>query len=390
MDMVKNEMAKLVARDGNVCDYLGSSVAISSNGRTIVAGADGDTNEKGNGAGSVYIFTRKASLRPMSELAKLVARDGSDNDNFGSSVAISSDGGTVAVAARNGGKGTVYIFSQDEGVWTEKAKLVASDGTALSYFGRSIAVSSDGGTVIVGAFLDTNEKGNGAGSVYIFSQDEGVWTEKAKLLASDGRTYDQFGSSVAISSDGGTVAVGANDADGGKGSVYIFSQDEGVWVEKAKLVASDGTARSYFGTSVAVSSDGKTVAVGAYRQDASGSVYIFSQDEGVWTEQAKLVASDGRTDDYFGSSVAISGNGKIIVAGAHQNSEKGNGAGSAYIFTHNGDRWAGQVKLLAGGGGTGDNFGSSVAISSNGRTIVAGARNSDRGTGAVLLFDTSN
>ena len=196
-------------------------------------------------------------------------------------------------------------------------KLTASDGANFDYFGISVAISGD--TALVGASSD-DDNGTDSGSAYIYQRDgDGNWSEVAKLTASDGEEYDRFGTSVALS--GNTALVGAylsDDNNTDSGSAYIYQrQADGSWSEVAKLIASDGAEEDRFGHSVAIS--GNTALVGASSDhdngDDSGSAYIYQrQINGSWSEVAKLTASDAATYDYFGLSVALSG--EIALVGA--------------------------------------------------------------------------
>ena len=253
------------------------------------------------------------------------------------------------------------------------------DGVEGDKFGYAVAVEGD--IAVIGAYEDD---GNGAdsGAAYVFTRVEGVWTQAAKLTASDGAAYDNFGISAAVDDD--TVVVGAPGNDGAgadSGSVYVFVKPTGGWAtstETAKLTASDGAALDYFGYSVAV--DGDTVLVGAYQDDDdendsedSGSAYVFTKpnSSGGWadwdpmadTETAKLTASDGADDDWFGVSVALDGNTAVI--GAPGDDDKGIDSGSAYVFVKPSGAWADgneTGKLTASGGAAQDNFGYSVAV----------------------------
>jgi len=280
------------------------------------------------------------------QLAKLTAKDGTWNDYFGYSVAV-SDGIAVVGAYLDDdagdNSGSAYVFemsdSSDETSWTQVAKLTAADAFTGDYFGRSIAISD--GTIVVGAYRDS-DKGSNSGSAYVFeksdSSDETSWTQVAKLTADDGAASDYFGVAVAISD--GTIVVGAHQDDdkgSGSGSAYVFeksdSSDATSWTQVAKLTAADGAASDYFGRSIAIS-DG-TIVVGAYLDDdkgsGSGSAYVFeksdSSDETSWTQVAKLTADDGAVSDRFGYSVAISDG--IAVVGAYYDISY---RGSAYIF----------------------------------------------------------
>ncbi len=217
----------------------------------------------------------------------------------------------------------MYIYRFDGTAWIE-TKLIASDGGTYDHFGRSVAVSGD--TVVVGALWD-DDNGTDTGSAYIYRFDGTAWIE-TKLTANDGTSYDYFGASVAA--DGDSVVVGAYGDNTRTGSGYIYRFDGSTWNE-TKLIASDGTAGDYFGASVAVSGD--TIVVGAYLESVhgidSGSAYIYRFDGTAWVE-TKFYGSDLSWDDHFGVSVAADVD-KVVV-GSHNDFEYGSRSGSAYIY----------------------------------------------------------
>jgi len=367
---------KLTASDGTESDNFGSSVAIFGN--TAIVGASADSRLPFI-SGSAYLFDTTTGT----QTAKLTASDGTEGDSFGGSVAIS--GNTAIVGARFhdenipfnglGSRGSAYLFDTTTG--TQTAKLTASDGAATDLFGGSVAIS--GNTAIVGAHLD-DDNGNSSGSAYLFDTTTG--TQTAKLTASDGAAGDRFGRSVAMF--GNTVIVGARqDADNGlfSGSAYLFNTTTGTQI--AKLTASDGTEGDIFGSSVAIF--GNTAIVGAAGDDdngeRSGSAYLFDTTTG--TQIAKLTASDGAASDLFGRSVAIFGNTAIV--GAWRDDDNGRDSGSVYLFnTTTGTQIA---KLTASDGTEGDIFGSSVAIFGN-TAIVGAAGDDDNGerSGSAYVF----
>ncbi|MDG2423973.1 MAG: FG-GAP repeat protein, partial [Phycisphaerales bacterium] len=326
------EQQKLTASDAAAEDYFGDSVAIS--GDTALMGAYGD-DDNGTDSGSAYIYQWQAD--GSSNSSKLTASDGAAYDDFGKSVAISGDTALVGAPfnTENGfGSGSVYIYQrQAGGSWSEIQKLTASDGVANNLFGYSVAISGD--TALVGSHGD-DDNGSGSGSAYIYQrQADGSWSQSAKLTASDAAASDYFGYSVAISGEIALVGVGYDDDNGyNSGSAYIYQrQADGSWSQSAKLTASDGAAEDYFGDSVAIS--GEIALVGAYEDDdnggGSGSAYVYQrQADGSWSQSAKLTASDGAEEDYFGYSVAISG--EIALVGAFEDDDNGTDSGSAYIY----------------------------------------------------------
>jgi len=269
--------------------------------------------------------------------------------------------------------------------WLERQKLLASDGAANNRFGYSVSISGD--YAIVGAVYD-DDKGSNSGSAYIFKRDGTAWVQQQKLLASDGAASDYFGYSVSISGDLAIVgAFGDDDKGIDSGSAYIFKRDGTGWSQQTKLLASDGAANDWFGYSVSISGD--LAIVGAHRDDDkennSGSAYIFKRDGTAWVQQQKLTASDGAARDWFGWSVSISGD-KIIV-GAYGDDDKGAKSGSAYIFRWDGTSWSQQQKLLPLDGAAEDYFGCSVSISGD-LAIVGAEGDDDEGSdsGSAYIF----
>ena len=341
---------------------------------------------------------------PTEQSAKLIPADGDSGDNFGISVGVSGDGSTAIIGAirdedSNGVEvGSAYVFSRPGGGW--QIKLAATDGDNVDRFGSSVGVSDDGTTAIIGADFDEDPNGTGAGSAYLFRRGDGSWQERAKLAASDGDSDDNFGDSVGISGDGNTVVVGASqdeDPNGtGAGSAYVFRRINGSWQERAKLAASDGDSDDNFGSSISISGDGNTVVIGAdFGRDIDagevGSVYVFTQAGGNWQQQAKLAASDGDNGDRFGSSVDVSSDGTTAIIGADFDEDpNGRAAGSTYAFTRMSGGWQEQAKLAAGDGNSGDRFGSSVGVSNDGNTAVIGAFGDEnpngRAAGSAYVF----
>ena len=377
-DTARATEVKITASDGAADDWFGYSVAIS--GDYAVVGAGGDDAD----SGSAYIFKRDAT--EWTEQAKITASDGAASDHFGYSVAISGDYAIVGSHEDNAAgmdSGSAYIFKRDATEWTEQTKITASDGAASDHFGYSVAISGD--YAIVGAYLD-DDAGMDSGSAYIFKHDGTTWTEQAKITASDYAAIDYFGYSVAISGDYAVVGShGDNAAGTDSGSAYIFKRDGTEWTQEAKITASDGAAYDEFGYSVAISRDYVVMGAGGDGA-ASGSAYIFKRDATEWTEQDKITASDGAADDRFGYSVAISGD--YAVVGAYFDDDAGTDSGSSYVFKYNGTVWAEQAKITASDDAIYDYFGYSVAISGD-YAVVGAYGDDDAGSdsGSAYIYD---
>ena len=347
-----NQSAKLIASDGVAGDWLGWSVSIS--GDTIVVGASKATIGGQPRCGVAYVFVKPSGgwTGNLNQDAKLVANVIAE-DRFGWSVSISGD--TVVVGAiyqwiKYGGEGAAYVFVKPVAGWlgtlNPTAMLLGSDASNSAYFGGSVSINGD--TIVVGA--DNTGLPDGTirkGAAYVFIKPGANWSgtllESAKLIASDGAPGNHFGNSVALNGD--TVIVGAMDVkvgDNAIGAAYVFVKPGSGWFgtlpQSAKLIRSNYTGLVFkLGYSVAISGD--VVVVGSWDSVSpnwdQGAAYVYIKPGGGWagdlTQSAKLVASDGAAHDYFGYSVAISGD--TVVVGAYKDDIGSNvDQGSAYVF----------------------------------------------------------
>ncbi|MCD4829204.1 MAG: T9SS type A sorting domain-containing protein [Candidatus Cloacimonetes bacterium] len=269
--------------------------------------------------------------------------------------------------------------------WEQAYKALADDGVAGDNFGVSVSISGD--YAIVGAH-DDDDNADNSGSAYIFHRSGTVWSQQAKLTAADGDAMDSFGYSVSISGDYAVVGAFGDDDNGNlSGSAYIFHRSETDWSQQAKLTASDGATDDNFGYSVSIS--GEYAIIGAFFNEAngvrSGSSYIFYRNETVWTQAGKLAPEDGNHGDNFGYSVSISGDDAI--AGAWGDDVNGDFSGSAYMFHRSGTVWTQQTQLTAADGAAYDMFGHSVSISGDDAIVGAfGDEDNDVISGSSYVF----
>ena len=353
------------------------------------------------GISPLTTLTSGGTLAGWDAGTKIMASDLQASDQFGGSVSMSSDGTKVIVGVKYedtgaSNAGSAYIFALSGGSWSQEAKIQASDPEASDYFGYSVSMSGDGTKVIVGAYGE-DTGGSQAGAAYIFALSGGSWSQQQKIQASDAQTSDLFGYGVSMSSDGTKVLVGARNEDTGAsnaGSAYIFALSGGSWSQEAKIQASDKQAGDDFGQSVAMNSDGTKVLVGAYYEDTGGSnagaAYIFALSGGSWSQEAKIQASDPEASDNFGYSVSMSGDGTKVLVGARGEDTGGTNAGKAYIYTYSSGSWGSELMFQSSDIQVDDNFGQSVAMSSDGTKVVVGAYAEDTGAtnaGAAYIFD---
>jgi hypothetical protein len=321
------------------------------------------------------------------------------------------------------GSGAVYVYTRDGlGAWSQQAYVKASNTGAGDQFGYSVALSEDGSTLAVGAngedsnALDVggdqaDDSAQGAGAVYVYARDGlGVWSQQAYVKASNTGPGDEFGRSVVLSGDGDTLAVSApfedsnatgvdgdqgNDLASNTGALYVFERDPmGQWSQQAYVKASIVSWR--LGSDLALSADGDTLAaVSPYENVATGAAYVFVRDvSGQWSQQARLLASNATFADYFGWSVALSGDGDTLAVGAWWEDSSATGidgnqadnsapnSGAAYVFVRDAsDQWSQQAYVKASNTEASDSFGVSLALDGSGDVLVVGALS--EGSGAV-------
>lgn len=375
------KQAKLFASDGAGSEQFGGLVSLS--GDTALIGVSNDSTAAGTKAGSAYVFTRTGTT--WTKQATLIASDGAMNDNFGCSVSIYGDTALIGAyhdgTAAGAAAGSAYVITRSGSSWTQQAKLTALDGAVSDKFGYSVSISGD--TALIGVIQDDNAAGVATGCAYVFSRSGAVWSSQAKLTASDGASNDNFGCSVSISEDTALVGSDQDDTPAGSdaGSAYVFTRSGTSWTQQAKLIASDGAVTDYFGRSVSVYGD--TALVGAPNDNTTvgtdtGSAYVFTRSGTSWTQQAQLAASDAGASDYFGCSVSLFGDTALI--GAYQDDIATIAdAGSAYVFIRSGSSWSQQTKLTASDRAVYDYFGRSVSLS--GDTALVGADQDDIAAG---------
>jgi hypothetical protein len=332
-----------------------------------------------------------ASGSMLSTIGRIEAQNAAANAHFGAAVAVSGDGGTMAVGAPRQSSGSsgvnpvesgtaaidsgaVYVFDRGSG-WAQAAFLKASAAEPGAGFGWSVALSADGRTLAVGApFADSK-----VGAAYVFIRDGGGWVEEARLTASDAQPSQNLGSSVSLSSDGSTLAAGAPGDAGGAGAVHLFLRGDGGWVENAHLTAPGARQGDNLGWSVSLSGDGSAIAVGApHAESDAGAVHVFSRGETGWAEGTSPLPA-GLAGYRLGYSVSLSADGSGLAAGA----PGADSQGAVCVSSRSGADWASPSCLAAPSPGVGDRFGIAVASSADGSTLAVGADEEDGGAPGV-------
>lgn len=360
----------LTSTDAAVGDHFGEAVALSGDGSTMVIGA----RLKDGGIGTVYIFERQpVSWAQVLEIPNPIGTAG----NFGARVAISEDQSTIVVAANIGAGGlpTVYIYQYVPS--TNQATLLQTiQGAAGSLFNIGIDVSATGEYIVISdanaspqAFVYVRQNSNCAlGS---------TWTLQQILT-----TQAAGGSTVAISADGTVIAIGvpSTSVPLNEGIVYLYTRQNSTWVLRQTVVASDIVAGDLFGRSVALSSNGKYLLVGATNKAPSGKAYEFVLRGPTWLQENTFLPTGPATA--FGSSIGISGDGTVALFGAGAVSN----IGSAYIDFRSPDNIWKQPFTFVGHAANAA-FGYAVALSADGAFAAVGAPDLNSGTpGTVSMF----
>lgn len=390
--------------------------------------------------------------------AFMKAPNAEEFDEFGSDIALSGDGSTLAIAVRGEdgastgidgdqssnaaeAAGAVFVYARAGDSWTLEAYVKSSNASTRDAFGRAIVLSTDGSVLAVGADNeDSNSPGvNGdqsnndapqSGAVYIFRRDSGAWAQEAYVKASNpsrtmeggsfGSDGDYFGEKLALSGDGNTLAVSAtcedSDASGiggddtnddlrNSGAVFVFAFDGTGWAQDAYIKASNPGELDLFGQSVALSNDGRTLAVGVPMEDSdgrgvdpvsrnegalsSGAVYVFRRADLGWTEEAFVKASNSDAGDRFGQDVDLSADGDILIVGAPGEASAASGvggdeednsvfeAGAVYLFARAGTTWFQTDYVKAAHPSANAKFGFTVSLADIPTALAVAAVNED-------------
>jgi hypothetical protein len=381
---------KLLASDAVGNASQGSSVAISADGNTAIVGGPGDNAS----IGAAWIWVRNNGVWTQ-QGTKLLGADAdariSGSPAQGTSVAISADGNTAVVGGPkdNVNAGAVWVWTRSGAVWSQQgSKLVGSGAAGIASQGFSVALSSDGNTLIVGGVDDADS----VGAVWVWTRTAGVWTQQGDKLVGSGASGTgkcKQGWSVALASDGNTAIVGCPIDDAAAGAAWVWTRNAGVWTQQGpKLTDSDFVRPAQQGASVSLSGDGNTAIVGAFTDNNFvGAARVWARTSGTWTQQAKLVGSGAVANSAQGRSVSLSATGDTAIVGGPSDTS---GTGATWVWTRSGGTWRQRGAKLVGSGTprpfTSPRQGDAVALSGDGRTVIVGGPTDDFGAGGVWIF----
>lgn len=327
------------------------------------------------------------------------ATGNSSDDAFGQTVALSSNGNTLAVSAvydDDGGSnsGSVFVYSISGSTMTQTGSTITGDG-AGDQSGMSLGINSDGDIVAIGSNLADSPSRNWAstGHIRAFEYSSSSWSQLGSAIEGD-LYFDQF-ASVAINSDGTRVAGSSWKHDDEWGHVKVFDYDTSTnsWSQLGSDL--DGDEQQNLGMSVAINSNGNRVASGApyydtdYTNSEAGTVKVWDWDGSQWSQVGSDIDGDV-ADDLFGYSVALSANGSRLAIGAPKHDTNG----SVKVFEYSDGSWTQLGSDIDGTGSSsasvGSDFGWKVDLNATGSRLAVGAPNDASGTtrsGSVSLYD---
>lgn len=447
---LESAMGLIKADPAVTASSFGEAVALSRDGRVLAVGAIDESVDATSGMGAPFVGAvhvyEKPGAGPWVFRTRLLAPFPDDDDRFGRALALSADGSVLAVGslamdalgtadsgANNAGSNTggVHVFKRLGNTWPVAAFVQGSGASNGDWFGASVDLSDDGQTLAVGApqlgkaFADPTRDGK----AFVFHDLGNNWTEQTVLRDDNLTSGNAFGSSVALSADGNTLAVGdprdkaqgtgvhaAPLTDAGalyRGAVHLFARAGNAWARTSFVKAPRDVGNAQFGRSVDLDATARTLLVGAPEADLdpadlldntnyskSGAAFVLVAEPAGWSFAAMLRAPAPVANDLFGTVVALSGDGRTAAAGAFLQDDVGVGVGgpgtgltssefgAAYAFMATRGSWGPAVVLKPSDavGAQGTWHGRSVALSGDGRTLAVGASSHD-GNAAGIQTD---
>ena len=390
------ETKTLSPTDSKANDRFGSSVSLHGN-IAVIGAEDQDSDSPSSStitkSGAAYIFEKQNG--DWVEIQKIVASDRDQESSFGYSVSVENNNILVGDNAKNSNTGSAYLFQKDEslGTWNETQVLNANVSSTGDEFGNNIILSD--GNVMISAIHEDEDANEGntltnSGAIYFGTIDSSNPNEvyigpESKFVPNDRGSNDDFGGAIALSGNYAIIGAAREDHDengqnklSSAGSAYLLGKNQnGHWNQIQKLIPSDRETKDFFGQAVDI--DGDYAIVGGFNKvnKNDGAAYIFQkQVDDSWSEVQKLaLPSAAYTSNFFGWSVAISGN--LVAVGAPEETVFANGqsmtkAGKIYVYEKdNSGQWNLSIVLTSTDLGTNDRLGYSLDI--NGNDIIAGA-----------------
>ncbi len=388
---------KLTGADELGEGLLGTSVALSADGSTLLVGGPHDENAN---HGAAFVFVKKGSswVAQSPKLTGAEPPSGSGEEEqcaeesseeagecaFGNSVALSADGNTALVGEPSATTmpGSAWVFTRSGTTWTRSAALTGEGGSGEGRFGKSVALSADGQTALIGDPSASSQHGK----AWVFTHGGSGWTRAAALADAEPTHLAHFGRSVSLSGDGQTALIGAPGDSAYTGAALVFTGSGASWATLGgKLTGAGESGEARFGKSVALSGDGATALIGGLNDaEGAGAAWPFARSASGFVQQGKKLTVEG--EPHFGFSVALSGDGTFGLVG----SPRAETNGLVTVLTRTGSDWKAGGEKLAGSGGEGKGWsGAAVAVSQDGTVVAVGAPHDGARRGAAWIFTGS-
>lgn len=387
--------AELTGSGESGAGHLGTSVALSSDGNVALIGAPTDAGAFGAaflygrsapGSGGTW------SQSVLFDYQLLTNDSATQSQMLGSSVAISGDGHSLLFGAPQyrGGQGGAWAFGGSiGGIWTQRQGIITDGSLAGGQQGAAVALSNDGTLALVGA----PQSNGGYGGVDIYQLSGGTYSLFQTISQTD-VAGAHFGSSVAMTPDGSSIIVGGPDGGAGKVWTFVRPSPGGSWFQQGLAIGGGGeVGNGRFGASLAASGDGITLIVGGPADNSnSGAVWAFTRPVNQWIAQGnKLTVSDASGNAQVGSSVALSADGNTaLIGGSADDTQSGASVGATWAFRRSGSVWSQQLgKIVQTNAAGSAQQGTAVAISADGLTGLTGGPANNSGAGAVWVLGSS-
>ncbi|ALO33823.1 hypothetical protein CMT41_03115 [Colwellia sp. MT41] len=304
---------------------------------------------------------------------------------LGSSVAIFGDIAVIGAPGASDDIGQACLYQRSGESWSLLSCLSPNtDSLVVQQFGKTVALSGE--QLVIGA----EKKQNGTkGIAYIYQRQGDSWILEAELISPNSAANDKFASALSISQS--YIAIGAPGASAShEGTVYIFKSTDSGWVEDIVFTPVSSFKSAHFGSALSLSGEYLIIGDDDHGRTHEGSAYIYRREDGIWSLQASLKGGDITKSASFATSVAISNNHAVLGAKSENDPliKKNKKSGAVYVYKRTGQLWSNQAKLIASDAAQGDNFGSSVAIS--GDYLIIGAENKNSARGSTYLFQNIN
>lgn len=328
-----------------------------------------------------------------------------NNGGFNKVCAVSEDDQYMVIADMYDGSqaadaGCVYFYKRVNGAWQYVSRIVASDGAADRHFGSSVSLSSDGLSLVIGAYFYPE----GKGAVYFYTRSGDVWTQRQKIAPGTGQIGDCFGQYIELSADGNTLAVSSYGYDTysgqtvvatSTGTTYIYVRSGNTWTLQTQILPNPYSNNSCFGYNVALSADGNHLVLTEIYDDVkgldAGAAHYYNRSGSTWTFRQKITASDGAAGDNLGILVSMNAAGDTLAISSWYNDQKAANAGAVYIYTRSGDVWTQRQKIIPFDGVVDDAFSLCISMSKSSNLLFISSHNNveSLSKGAIYVYRRS-